>query len=189
MSVPLYPSACVCVSLCFTVCIFSLENSVSLCLFLCVFVLLYMSLSVCLTHIYTHTHTHTHFIRCALTSFTGKKIWYACFLFQCYSWSGLQLESEFHWAIIICSCVTFLTLLLKWHFNPQAWNALNAAKFSNQRFTQGRRPRLGLYLLSKNFNRSWWQWGVLLGCLYPQESSALYIPLAAIPFQPEYHCP
>ena len=177
----------VCVSLFYCLYLLSWKFyvSMSVSLYLCLVIYVF----VCLSVQRTYTHTHTHFIRCALTSFTGKKIWYACFLFQCYSWSGLQLESEFHWAIIICSCVTFLTLLLKWHFNPQAWNALNAAKFSNQRFTQGTRPRVGLYLLSKNFNRTWWQWGVLLGCLHPQESSALYIPLAAIPFQPEYHCP
>ena len=150
---------CAFVSICMRVCVslfycvyllswkFYVSMSVSLCLRLVIYVFVYLSV----------WRTHTHFIRCALTSFTGKRIWYACFRFQRYSWSGLQLESEFHWAIIICSCVTFLTLLLKWHFSPQAWNALNAAKFWNQRFTRGTRPRVGLYLLSKNFNRTWRQ--------------------------------
>lgn len=63
--------------------------------------------------------------------------------------------------------MTFLTLLLKWHFSPQAWNALNTAKFSNQRFTQGTRLRVGLYLLSENFKRTWREGGVLLGSLQP----------------------
>lgn len=58
--------------------------------------------------------------------------------------------------------------LLKWHFSPQAWNALNAAKFSNQRFTQGTRPTVGLYLLSENSNRTWRDWGVFLGSLQPE---------------------
>lgn len=37
--------------------------------------------------------------------------------------------------------MTFLTLLLKWHFSPPAQNALRAAESSNRRFTRGASPR------------------------------------------------
>lgn len=159
MSVPLYPSACVCVSLCFTVCIFSLENSMSLCLFLCVFILLYMSLSVCLTH------THTHFIRCALTSFTGKKIWYACFLFQRYSWSGLQLESEFHWAIIICSCVTFLTPAFKVTFQPSSLKRLECCKVLKPEIYTGNKTKGGTLPSKQKFQQNLATMGCVVGQL------------------------
>lgn len=57
----------------------------------------------------------------------------ARFLSLCYSWSALQSESEFHWASIVCSCVTSLTPLFKVTFQPSSLKGLHAAKFSNQK--------------------------------------------------------
>jgi hypothetical protein len=65
--------------------------------------------------------------------FASGGIGSARFLSLCYSWSALQLESEFHWARIICSCVTSLTLLLKVTFQPSSLKCLHAAEFSNQK--------------------------------------------------------
>lgn len=65
--------------------------------------------------------------------FAGGGIGSARFLSLCYSWSALQSESEFHWASIVCSCVTSLTLLFKVTFQPSSLKGLHAAKFSNQK--------------------------------------------------------
>lgn len=68
--------------------------------------------------------------------FAGGGMGSARFLSLCYSCGALQSESEFHWASIVCSCVTSLTLLFKVTFQPSSLKGLHAAKFSNQKRAQ-----------------------------------------------------